>query len=889
MALRAPAVDRRWNNAGSAGPPRSGPLAFKQKKLAEADERLEREVRKMEDRLAHAQAARQANAAKPAAQAAQGATPRWRGSQPSKVTGLNPTVVKSLSRLLPPARYPGTAEAAAAPAPVAAATGSQPRPAGAPYNREFASKHPLEVVTPAEQQREAKRDAERLAAKEAKAASEREWAEGQLDALKERARQRQIIKETGHARAWAEQRGRGSRTRSAGSELASKVEACAQWQVPRRAAPPPVSREASEIAWMKKVVASEPLEQVATATAELSSTPRVRSPPEPEEVLQPEVPQIVRRTVRTVAAAPPAVMPVPEPEPEPEPKRVTPRERNNAWSKLDEHAQDDDKDVPAVRFNAGRWSNPPVYGADGAQQEAEVVRTPREQARPVQHPQEQEGEEQAVRAEQARRRELQRERQEREREEILAEVRAIAAAAVEVQEEERATAAAAERRRAEEEAEAERTQQAELEAWRQEHVQLQRKAEEAQAAADVQANEAFAEAEAAQRRDEIAAQEAEAEAQRMRERLASMEARERADAEAREIRECEWQRQYQEERDAQLHREQRQKEEGERAARAQEHDQWEAEREAERDEARRQADEREHMHTRMNERALQAEARAAERRFVTAVCRLQALVRGRRGRRQATAVRQERGQRQQLQARQRAQEAAVVAAAVRLQACVRGREGRRRVATIRERRREEVAIAKAMRGSERQRRENLREVLGAAIPHMPSRDAAVAAADLCATQVPLPAGFAGSSDSNEGHQQQDASGQLKLVLQVESGGTASVNRRRPSHTPRGSGAATRGSKAPKGKAPAGGAGSFSVFIPASGASTTPELLTFAAAAASRVTQGGEVAGGWAYATSRGQVVDIDDFTEIHELRLRAAYLFATVKQAKPQPPPQGYE
>ena len=64
----------------------------------------------------------------------------------------------------------------------------------------------------------------------------------------------------------------------------------------------------------------------------------------------------------------------------------------------------------------------------------------------------------------------------------------------------------------------------------------------------------------------------------------------------------------------------------------------------------------------------------------------------------------------------------------------------------------------------------------------------------------------------------------------------------------------------------------------------------AAGAATRVTQGGEVAGGWAYATSRGQVVDIDDFTEIHELRLRAAYLFATVKQTlKPPPPSQRYE
>jgi hypothetical protein len=69
----------------------------------------------------------------------------------------------------------------------------------------------------------------------------------------------------------------------------------------------------------------------------------------------------------------------------------------------------------------------------------------------------------------------------------------------------------------------------------------------------------------------------------------------------------------------------------------------------------------------------------------------------------------------------------------------------------------------------------------------------------------------------------------------------------------------------------------SVFVPLGGCRTTAELLARCETAAARVTGGGQRSSRcWSYATSRGELVDVDDFTEIHEVRLRAAYLFATV-------------
>ena len=180
-----------------------GQLHFKKKKLLQADARLAVEVERMEARLEQARARRRQPVAGPGA-------PRWRASQPSKVTGLDPSVVRDLSRLLPQPRYPGTAGAEAAASPLEDGTGSRPQPAGAPFNKGFGQVdlgQQLEVITPEEQQRQAaRREAERLAAKQAKAAKEREWAEGQLKALQERARQRQQARETGHARAWAVRR-----------------------------------------------------------------------------------------------------------------------------------------------------------------------------------------------------------------------------------------------------------------------------------------------------------------------------------------------------------------------------------------------------------------------------------------------------------------------------------------------------------------------------------------------------------------------------------------------------------------------------------------------------------------------------------------------------------
>jgi hypothetical protein len=112
-----------------------------------------------------------------------------------------------------------------------------------------------------------------------------------------------------------------------------------------------------------------------------------------------------------------------------------------------------------------------------------------------------------------------------------------------------------------------------------------------------------------------------------------------------------------------------------------------------------------------------------ERRFVAAVLRLQAGVRGRRARRHAARLRRERAAWDRegaasaavvgsgrghggggggiLSARQRGREAAVVAAVVRLQAAVRGLRARRGVAasvTRRARRAEERQIASLMRG-----------------------------------------------------------------------------------------------------------------------------------------------------------------------------------------------
>ena len=180
-----------------------GQLHFKKKKLLQADARLAVEVERMEARLEQARARRRQPVAGPGA-------PRWRASQPSKVTGLDPSVVRDLSRLLPQPRYPGTAGAEAAASPLEDGTGSRPQPAGAPFNKGFGQVdmgQQLEVITPEEQQRQAaRRETERLAAKQAKAAKEREWAEGQLKALQERARQRQQARETGHARAWAVRR-----------------------------------------------------------------------------------------------------------------------------------------------------------------------------------------------------------------------------------------------------------------------------------------------------------------------------------------------------------------------------------------------------------------------------------------------------------------------------------------------------------------------------------------------------------------------------------------------------------------------------------------------------------------------------------------------------------
>ena len=356
-----------------------------------------------------------------------------------------------------------------------------------------------------------------------------------------------------------------------------------------------------------------------------------------------------------------------------------------------------------------------------------------------------------------------------------------------------------------------------------------------------------------------AVKEEEATSRRMRERLAAIEARERVEAEARAARELEWERERQARRDAHFRYEER---------RRQEEQHEEARERAARKHAQAEADEKEARRCRQSagERARAAEARAAERQFVTAVCRLQALVRGRRGRRRAAAARAAGASSSgssQWALRQRAQEAAVVAAAVRLQAVVRGREGRRRVATLRERRREERAIALAMRGDEQQRRENLREVLSA-LPT--SRDAAAAAADLCATQVSLPVSFAGSTCPNipmegapapvDSHGQPQPPSQedrykhdleirdLKLVLKIEqqhgSGGRAS--RRGVSHTARGAkpGPPRFHAQAPGSNAAFPSAGdSVSVFVPLSGVCTTAELLERCEAAITRVTGGGQ--------------------------------------------------
>jgi hypothetical protein len=859
------------------------------------------------------------------------------------VTGLDPTVVQALTRMLPKSRYPGDGVASAPPPePVPTGTGSQPRPAGAPFNRD----HGAAAVSPARQERAeaaaaAKREAERAAAKEAKEAKERAWAEMQLNALKERARQRQQLKESGHAQAWAERKG-DSRPSSV---RASRVDDCAQWQVPIRAAPP-VSREASEIAWMRQVASqiSEDHEKTQGGI-----TPRVPSPPQPEVQVEPPkaAPKIVRRTVRQCTAPP--VKPAVETEPQQEPAQSQAAvagavRRQHAWSKLDEDVQDSEDHesqiVPRVRLDAGRLRTPPVY-KDAAALEPTAMK--QSAAAQMDKAARVEPEEDTTHRD-----------HERERQEILAEVRAIAAAAARADEKRDVRVSRPRRRQHEEQIEKDHEDQVEEEeaevarAWREgtmeeseahfrwstqsEHEAVEAEAAAAEAAAEAEAK-ILAEAEAveaARRAEERAAAEAarvaeaeeqELQARRVRERLAAIQIQEHAEAEARAARELEWERERQERRDAFLHNEQRCREEQEEndvresAARRQ------AQAEADETKARR-------VPQSAGERARAAEARAAERRFVTAVCRLQALVRGRRGRRRAAAVSAARAASSgssQWSLRQRAQEAAVVAAAVRLQAVVRGREGRRRAATVRERRREEQAIGLAMRGDGQQRRENLREVLST-LPT--SRDALAAAADLCATQVSLPVNHAGSEASKHGQpaptdnqqraqpqpQQPPSQGQgcssddretqeVKLVLKVEqprsqrqpreqqqqgSGGPAlfggRANRRSVSHTSRGAktglgkGAPWHHAQAPRANASFPSPGdSVSVFVPLSGARTTTELLERCDEAIARVTGGGQRSSRcWSYATSRGELVDVDDFTELYDVRIRAAYLFATV-------------
>ena len=218
----------------------------------------------------------------------------------------------------------------------------------------------------------------------------------------------------------------------------------------------------------------------------------------------------------------------------------------------------------------------------------------------------------------------------------------------------------------------------------------------------------------------------------------------------------------------------------------------------------------------------------------------------------------------------------MVAAAVRLQAALRGRNGRRVAHTARERRREEQRIASVM-GRMGQlgpdahgRRRQLQEVLSV-LNQQPEpgeeacavgKPARAAAAALCATPVapddaPMPAEETG----------------LKLVLQVErraAGNGGSARRRRYTHTPRG-------------VAGGGGSSSLSVMIPWRAEGEGPEaerstasLLRRAEAAAVQCA-GGAVVGGWSYATSRGEIVDMDEYTEVGELRRHASYLFNSVR------------
>ncbi len=935
----ATAERRRWGGPAAAPRPLGGragggSLAFKQRKLVEADEQLEKEVRRMEERLAQAQAARAA----PSAGAGREKS-HWRGARPSRVTGLDPTVVQALTRMLPKSRYPGDGAASVPPEPVPNGTGSQPRPAGAPFNRD----HGAPAVSPAGQERAeaaaaAKREAERAAAKEAKEAKEREWAEMQLNALKERARQRQQLKECGHTQAWAERKG----VPGPSSARASRVSDCAQWQVPIRAAPP-VSREASEIAWMRQV-ASQISEEHENSQGGV--TPRVPSPPQPEEQVEAPkaAPRIVRRSVHQCKAPP--VQPVVEVEQQQEcaQKQVVACAvpRQHAWGKLDEDGQDSEDHesqiIPRVRLNADRWCTPPVYEAASAPVEPTAIR--QRVAAQKDNVTRVEPEEDAMQTE-----------HEQERQAILAEVRAIAAAAATA--DAKCVVGASRPRRRQQDSlyeadDAEHVPEDEEEvarAWREGAVEEQepdfdrgilfkREAVEAEAAGAEAATEAKAqvaaqaEAVEALRAEKAAAAEAaqvaeaerqEVQARRVRERLAAIQAQERAEAEARAARELEWERERQELRNAYLHNEQRCREEQERN---------EARQNAARRQSQAEAGEQEARRVRQSagERARAAEARAAERRFVTAVCRLQALVRGRRGRRRAAAVSAARAASSgssQWSMRQRAQEAAVVAAAVRLQAVVRGREGRRHAATVRERRREERAIALAMRGDEQQRKENLREVLST-LPT--SRDALAAAADLCATQMLLPVtqnahptpmdnqqrpqsphqppsqGQGCSSDDREVQE-------VKLVLKVEqarpqrqpkeqqqqqqqqrSGGLGRANRGGVSRKSRGAkiglrkGAPRHHAQVPGANAPFPNPGeSVSLFVPLSGARSTTELLERCDEAIASVTGGGQRSSRcWSYATSRGELIDVDDFTELHEVRLRAAYLFATVCAQPPQ-------
>ena len=132
--------------------------------------------------------------------------------------------------------------------------------------------------------------------------------------------------------------------------------------------------------------------------------------------------------------------------------------------------------------------------------------------------------------------------------------------------------------------------------------------------------------------------------------------------------------------------------------------------------------------------------------------------------------------------------------------------------------------------------------------------------------------------------------QQQQQQQQRSGGLGRANRGGVSRKSRGAkiglgkGAPRHHAQVPGANAPFPNPGeSVSLFVPLSGARSTTELLERCDEAIASVTGGGQRSSRcWSYATSRGELIDVDDFTELHEVRLRAAYLFATVCAQPPQ-------